>query len=92
MEPKMIKGPDIFLKTIASLKSSIPELFILLTGPARGYVRNGLEKMGVPYVHHFLNDYTDIGRYFNALDAISSVKMKAVQKPCSKPWPAEHRS
>jgi len=69
MEPKMIKGPDIFLKTIASLKSSIPELFILLTGPARGYVRNGLEKMGVPYVHHFLNDYTDIGRYFNALDA-----------------------
>jgi len=69
MEPKLIKGPDIFLKTMAILKNDIPELFVLLTGPARGYVRKGLEAIGVPYVHHFLRDYTDIGRYFNALDA-----------------------
>jgi glycosyltransferase involved in cell wall biosynthesis len=67
-EPKLIKGPDVFLKTIEILKSQIPELFVLLTGPARGYVKNRLDKMGVSYLHKFLDDYTKIGHYFNALD------------------------
>jgi len=68
LEPKLIKGPDIFLKTVEILKPQIPELFVLLTGPARGYVKNGLKKIGVPYLHRFLEDYTEIGHYFNALD------------------------
>tara|TARA_B100000315_G_C14503985_1_gene553684 strand:- start:66 stop:1130 length:1065 start_codon:yes stop_codon:yes gene_type:complete len=68
LDPKQIKGPDIFLKTIKILKDQIPEIFVLLTGPARGYVKNGLENLGVPYLHRYLNDYTDIGRYYNALD------------------------
>ena len=67
-EPKLIKGPDIFLKTVEILKPQIPELFVLLTGPARGYVKNGLEKIGVPYLHKFLEDYTEIGHFFHALD------------------------
>ena len=45
--PKMVKGPDIFLRAIEILNNSIPELFVLLTGSARGYVRHGLEKMKV---------------------------------------------
>lgn len=69
LEPKLVKGPDIFLKTVEILKASIPELFVLLTGPARGYVRKGLESMQLPYVHKFLDDYTAIGTYYNALDA-----------------------
>ena len=68
LEPKLIKGPDIFLKTVEILKSKIPELFILLTGPARGYVKKGLEQLRVPFLHNFLNDYLEIGHYFNALD------------------------
>jgi glycosyltransferase involved in cell wall biosynthesis len=67
-EPKLIKGPDIFLQTLETLKPSIPELFILLTGPARGYVKNGLERSGIPYKHLFLKDYPDVGRLFPALD------------------------
>ena len=68
LEPKLIKGPDIFLRTVEILKPQVPELFVLLTGPARGYVKQGLRKLGVPYLHKFLNDYTEIGRYYNALD------------------------
>ena len=68
LEPKHIKGPDVFLRSIEILKSQVPELFILLTGPARGFVKNGLEKLGIPYRHKFLNNYADIGQYFNALD------------------------
>jgi len=67
-EPKLIKGPDIFLKTISILKESIPEMFILLSGPARGYVKNGLEKLGVPYSHIYQKEYMDIGTMFQALD------------------------
>ena len=66
--PKLIKGPDIFLETIRILKDSIPELFVLLTGPARGYVKKGLEEIGIPYKHIVLDDYTKIGLYYSALD------------------------
>ncbi|MBN1788085.1 MAG: glycosyltransferase family 4 protein [Sedimentisphaerales bacterium] len=68
LNPKMVKGPDIFLKTISILKASIPELFVLLAGPARGYVKKGLEELAVPYKHVFLEDYMKIGSLYHCLD------------------------
>ena len=68
LEPKLIKGPDIFIQTLEILKTQIPELFVLLTGPARGYVKKGLEQMAIPYRHLLLKDYPDVGRLFPALD------------------------
>lgn len=67
-EPKLIKGPDVFLDVIKELKEHIPELFVLLSGPARGYVKAGLESMHVPYRHSYLDDYSTIGRMYQALD------------------------
>jgi glycosyltransferase involved in cell wall biosynthesis len=68
LEPKLIKGPDVFLEIIRRLKDSIPELFVLLTGPARGYVKNGLEEMGVPYRHTYYKHYPEVAEMFAALD------------------------
>lgn len=68
LEPKTIKGPDIFLKTLELLKIKIPELFVLLSGPARGYVKRGLEQLKIPYCHRYLNDYPEVGELFQALD------------------------
>lgn len=68
LTPKLIKGPDTFLKTIKILRESVPELFVLLTGPARGYVKKGLGQIGIPYKHAILDDYTAIALYYNALD------------------------
>ncbi|OHB57315.1 MAG: hypothetical protein A2173_02965 [Planctomycetes bacterium RBG_13_44_8b] len=68
LEPKMVKGPDIFLKVISILKNSIPELFVLLSGPARGYVKKGLEELAVPYKHIFLEDYSKIVDLYHCLD------------------------
>jgi len=68
MEPKLIKGPDIFLKTIELLKLRIPELYILLSGPSRGFVKEGLTQMGVPLRHVFPKHYKEVGRLFQALD------------------------
>lgn len=67
MEPKYIKGPDVFLNLIAQLKTELP-LHVLLTGPARGYVCQGLERLGVSYQHAFLENYLDIVSYYHALD------------------------
>lgn len=68
MEPKLIKGPDIFLKVVEKLKTQIPQLHILLSGPSRGYIKQGLEKLGVPYTHRFLKDYRGLDELYDALD------------------------
>jgi glycosyltransferase involved in cell wall biosynthesis len=67
-EPKLIKGPDTFVKAMAALKSQVPELVVVLSGPARGYVKAGLEKHGIPYRHFNLPSYADIGELFQTLD------------------------
>jgi len=67
--PKLIKGPDIFLKAIGILKARIPNLFVLLTGPSRGFVKNGLIEMNIPFQHVYLNSYPEIGGVYQCLDA-----------------------
>ena len=42
---------------------------VLLTGPARGYVKTGLESLKIPCKHLYLQDYREIGKYYQALDA-----------------------
>ena len=43
-------------------------LFVLLTGPSRGYVKKRLEKANIPFKHIYLEDYKKITDCFNALD------------------------
>jgi glycosyltransferase involved in cell wall biosynthesis len=69
MEPKMIKGPDVFLAAVKQLHAEIPDVHVLLTGPARGYVRHGLEQAGIPYRHRMLRSYREMARMYHALDA-----------------------
>lgn len=67
-ELKFIKGPDIFLKVIEKLKNDIPNLWVLLSGPSRGFVKNGLKALGAPYRHKYFKDYKDIAGLYDALD------------------------
>lgn len=68
LEPKLIKGPDVFLQVIERLKQSY-KLHVLLSAPARGYVKQGLDALGVPYTHRVFDDYWQIVDYYHALDA-----------------------
>ncbi|MDO8753531.1 MAG: glycosyltransferase family 4 protein, partial [Anaerolineales bacterium] len=68
LEPKLIKGPDVFLSTLKLLKKDIPELYVLLSGPARGYVRQGLDELQVPYKYVYLKSYPAVAKMFWALD------------------------
>jgi glycosyltransferase involved in cell wall biosynthesis len=62
MEPKHIKGPDVLLDTIKLLGDAIPDLFVLLSGPARGFVKAGLERLRI------LSSYEELWRLYHALD------------------------
>lgn len=66
--PKSIKGPDIFLRAIATLRTQIPDLIILLSGPARGYVKKGLDELNVPYKHVCVSSYPEMGDLYQAID------------------------
>lgn len=68
LEPKWPKGPEVFLEAVGILKESIPNLFVLLSGPARGFVKEGLKKLGVPFQHCFLKHYPDIASLYHCLD------------------------
>jgi glycosyltransferase involved in cell wall biosynthesis len=67
-EPKLMKGPDVLVETAAALHARVPETVVVLTGPARGFVKRGLEEKGVPYVHVVLDGYAELARIFHALD------------------------
>ena len=67
MEPKLIKGPDVFLDAVTRIAKETP-VFVLLTGPARGYVKAGLDRLGIPYRHYYLDDYLRIIECYHALD------------------------
>jgi len=67
-EPKLIKGPDVFLATMRTLRSRIPDIFVLLSAPARGYVKHGLTELGIPYKHVYLRNYPSIRQLYETLD------------------------
>jgi glycosyltransferase involved in cell wall biosynthesis len=68
LEPKLIKGPDVLLAVAERLVEEVPELHFLLTGPARGYVRAGLERLGIPYRHLLLPDVDAVAAMYPAID------------------------
>lgn len=67
MEPKFIKGPDLLVEAVADLARDLP-VFVLLTGPARGYVKDRLSAANIPFAHDYVQDYADLRYAYHALD------------------------
>lgn len=68
LEPKWVKGPDVLVQVLRCLKERVPGLFILLSGPARGYVKRALSEAGIPFRHVFARHYEEIASLYHALD------------------------
>ena len=68
LEPKLIKGPDVLLAVAERVAGQVPELHFLLTGPARGYVRAGLERLDIPYRHLLFSDVDEVAQAYPAID------------------------
>ncbi|HDZ62069.1 MAG TPA: glycosyltransferase [Nitrospirae bacterium] len=67
LEPKLIKGPDLFVKVVSEIAKK-RKVHCLLTGPARGYVKKRLDAAGISYTHNYLKNYQEIVSYYNCLD------------------------
>ncbi len=65
--PKNVKGPDIFCEVVERLKKKYP-IFILLSGPARGYVKKRLSSSGIPFKHIYFKNPLDVAQLYRALD------------------------
>ena len=66
-EPKLIKGPDIFIKSVEKIKRYY-DPFIILTGPSRGFVKKGLKKLKIKYLHLNVSNKQDLAELYNLLD------------------------
>jgi glycosyltransferase involved in cell wall biosynthesis len=67
LEPKLVKGPDIFCEVVRKL-NEVFDVHIFLTGPARGYVKRKLEGYKIPFTHIIVDKYKDMVNCYNILD------------------------
>ena len=68
LEPKLIKGPDVLVEALQRVHSDVPELHVLLTGPARGFVRRELDRAGIRYVHVVVGGREELAAAYHAVD------------------------
>jgi glycosyltransferase involved in cell wall biosynthesis len=67
-EPKRIKGPDILLAVLERMQREVPNVFMVLSGPARGFVKAGLDRLGIPFAHRYQAHYHQLVDLYHALD------------------------
>lgn len=67
-KPKLIKGPDVLVDALTRIYARHKNIVVLLTAPARGYVKQGLDAAGIRYVHVVEEDFHRIPRLFDAID------------------------
>ena len=68
LEPKLVKGPDVLIAALERIRAGAPDLIVLLTGPARGFVRRELERLAIPYRHVLAKSRAELARTYHALD------------------------
>lgn len=67
-KPKYVKGPEIFIEVIINLKQSLTiPIFVLLSGPSRGYIKNQLKKHNIPFAH-FYPKTNEMPNLYNLID------------------------
>jgi glycosyltransferase involved in cell wall biosynthesis len=67
LEPKMIKGPDIFVQVLSRLAKRL-KVIALIPGPSRGYLARELRAAGVPFRSDGFVPPTTFPPYYHACD------------------------
>ena len=67
LTPKLIKGPDVFCNIAEELAKKY-DIFVILSGPARGYVKKRLEEAGIPYYHVYYENADEVAQLYKLLD------------------------
>lgn len=66
--PKLIKGPDRFIKIVKSKFKIDPNIEVVLTGKRRQYVISELTKLGIPFKYFEMVDSKLLNKLYNILD------------------------
>lgn len=67
-EPKLEKGPDIFISAVKLLRKRYENVKVILTGRCRQYVMKELKRIGVEYYYFEMCDMTQLNELYNILD------------------------
>lgn len=67
-EPKLVKGPDVLVELASRLARRSDRVVVLLTGPARGWVRQELAARGIPVRYFGVVPEAGRVRYYHACD------------------------
>lgn len=67
-KPKLIKGPDIFIKALEILNYKFGNLHVVLAGYRRNYVINKLDDLGISYSYFEKANIGVINELYNCLD------------------------
>jgi len=65
--PKYEKGPDIFIEVIKKI-NQVSRVFVVLSGPSRGYVKKRLEEESIDYVHNYYEEPDKVADLYRILD------------------------
>ena len=68
MSPKLIKGPDIFLKIVEDLYKENKNLKVLLTGKNRNYLIENFTKKSIPFKYLEMVSLNELNQLYNMLD------------------------
>ena len=66
--PKLIKGPDIFIKLLETITKTKPNLKVVLAGNKRNYVISELERLKIPYKYFEMMSFEELNELYNILD------------------------
>ena len=67
-EPKMSKGPDVFVNIMVDIQRDHPDLIVVLSGTRRTYIIGELEKRGIKYKYFEMIKLKEINELYNCLD------------------------
>ena len=67
-EPKMSKGPDIFVNIMEDIQKDHPDLLVILSGTRRTYIIRELEQRGIKYKYFEMIGLSEINELYNCLD------------------------
>jgi len=68
LSPKLIKGPDIFIKIIKEKYKTNKNLVVVLTGKRRQYVINMLKNLNIPFKYFEMVSQRQLNELYNILD------------------------
>ncbi len=68
LSPKLIKGPDIFLKLVKEYFRKNQNTKVVLSGKRRQYLINKLTDLGIPYIYFEMVDFDILNKLYNSLD------------------------